>query len=200
MDRKYELLETGDCELFRIRALRDFGNVKAGDIGGLVESDMQLSHDGNCWIYDGAEVSEDAEVREDAVVCGAAVVHGHAVVCGNAVVHGRARVYGNAVVYEDAEVCEDARVYGHAEVCVAAEVHGHAVVCGNAKVYGDAKVHGNSKVCGNAIINCGEVGEKANIVFPMEKIDFDFSILPDNVQSIKIDGKSYEKRLTWVEV
>jgi len=74
------------------------------------------------------------------------------------------------------------------------------VVCGNAKVYGDAKVHGNSKVCGNAIINCGEVGEKANIVFPMEKIDFDFSILPDNVQSIKIDGKSYEKRLTWVEV
>jgi predicted acyltransferase (DUF342 family) len=224
MDRKYELLEVGDGELFRIRALRDFGDVKAGDMGGLVESDMQLSHDGNCWIYDGAVVHQDAKVYGDARVHRYARVYGNARIYGYARVHGEAKVYGTAEVYGVAEVYGYARVYGEAKVYGDAEVHGDAEVYGaaevhgNAKVYGEANVHEHAEVYGYAtvngharvkglarvnqdiIINCEEVGEKANTGLPMEKIDFDFSILPDNVQSIKIDGKSYEKRSTWVEV
>ena len=43
-DKKYELIPDGS--LFRLRALRDFGDVKKGDIGGLVESEENLSHNG----------------------------------------------------------------------------------------------------------------------------------------------------------
>lgn len=65
--KKYELLkdDTIDCEgitLYRIRALKEFGDVKAGDIGGYVESEDNLSHDGDCWIYDDAMVYANARI------------------------------------------------------------------------------------------------------------------------------------------
>ena len=43
--------------LFRIVALRDFSDVKKGDVGGWVESEKNLSHDGDCWISGDAMVS-----------------------------------------------------------------------------------------------------------------------------------------------
>lgn len=36
-----------DLAAYRIVALRDFGSVKAGDLGGFVESESNLSHDGD---------------------------------------------------------------------------------------------------------------------------------------------------------
>lgn len=51
MEKKYEFtgetLEYEGRTLHRIRALKDFGNVKAGDVGGWVETEANLSHDGN---------------------------------------------------------------------------------------------------------------------------------------------------------
>jgi hypothetical protein len=70
---KYELLrgkaiKAGVRKLFRIRALRDFGDVRAGDIGGYIESELNLSHDGNAWVFGNARVSGDAWVSGNA--CG----------------------------------------------------------------------------------------------------------------------------------
>ncbi len=55
--KKYEL--TAECKtldngtkLFRIKALRDFSNVKAGDLGGWVEKEGNLSQEGNAWWND----------------------------------------------------------------------------------------------------------------------------------------------------
>ena len=72
-------------KLFRIKALVSFGDVTAGDLGGYVEKEGNLSHDGNAWVYD------------------------------NAWVYGNAQVYGNAWVYDNAWVCGDAQVYGNAD-------------------------------------------------------------------------------------
>lgn len=51
MMKKYELtkefIEHCGRRLFRIRALIDFGNVKAGDLGGYVEKEENLSQEGN---------------------------------------------------------------------------------------------------------------------------------------------------------
>ena len=74
-------------KLFRIKALISFGNVNAGDLGGYVEKEENLSHEDNAWVY------------------------------GNAKVCGDAKVYGNAKVYDNAKVCGDAKVYGNAKVC-----------------------------------------------------------------------------------
>lgn len=43
-------------KLFRIKALIEFGNVKAGELGGFVEKEENLSQDGNAWVYDSARV------------------------------------------------------------------------------------------------------------------------------------------------
>ena len=89
--KKYRLTEettkVGNRTLYRIQALRDFGNVKEGDIGGYIESEKNLSQDGNAW------VSGDARV------------YGDACVYGNARVSGDARVYGNADIKTTGDIC-----------------------------------------------------------------------------------------------
>ena len=65
--KKYELLQDQTIEwcgrtLCRIRALRDFGDVHAGDVGGYIECERNLSQDGNAWVYDDARVCGDAWV------------------------------------------------------------------------------------------------------------------------------------------
>jgi hypothetical protein len=92
--KKYELT-TGTkvingVELHRIKALKSFGNVEKGELGGWVESEKNLSQYGNAW------VGEDAMVSDNATVCGNAIVYGNAKVGGNAWVFGNAKVFGNA--------------------------------------------------------------------------------------------------------
>lgn len=41
---------TNERTLYSIRALRDFGDVKAGDFGGWIESEDNLSQAGDCWV------------------------------------------------------------------------------------------------------------------------------------------------------
>ena len=49
-------------KLFRIRALVEFGDVEAGELGGYVEKESNLGHDDNAWVYDNALVCGDARV------------------------------------------------------------------------------------------------------------------------------------------
>ena len=150
MEKKYELIKTDTIcaygrTLFRVRYLCDIENiVAAGDIGGYIEGEYNLSQQGN------SVVLGDAEVYGNAKVCGDAKVYGNAKVCGDAMVFGNAKVYGNAKVFGDAMVFGNAKVYGNAKVFGDAEVCGDAEVYGNAKVCGDAEVYGNAEVCGDA--------------------------------------------------
>ena len=51
--KKYEFtnktIKIAGHTLHRIRAVRDFGDVKAGDLGGFIEKEDNLSHEGNVW-------------------------------------------------------------------------------------------------------------------------------------------------------
>ena len=89
--------------LYRIEALMDFSDVKAGDKGGFVQSENNLSQLGNAWVYG------DAKVYNNAWVYGNAKVYGKACVFGNAEVYGYAKVYDKACVYGNAEVRGDAK-------------------------------------------------------------------------------------------
>lgn len=185
--KKYELTQNvrkiGDTTLHQIKALKNFGYIKAGELGGYIEKENNLSQEGKAWVhkdamvYDAARVYEDASVSDDAMVAGCAEVYGNAKVYDNALVFGNARVYdgarvfGDAVVFGDARVFDsaqvftdarvhgDARVYGASEVCSEAEVYGDARVydlariCESAKVYGKAKVFGNAWVFGDANVS-----------------------------------------------
>lgn len=70
---KYEMLyedsiRIGSHTLYRIRALKDFGNVKTGDIGGYIEKEENLSQEGTCWVYGNAWVYDNAKVYGDAKI------------------------------------------------------------------------------------------------------------------------------------
>lgn len=83
MDKKYELTNETKVvcgvTLYRIKALRSFGNVMEGDLGGYIEKEDNLSHDGDAW------------------------VSGNARVFGNALVFGDARVFSNAKICSGAD-------------------------------------------------------------------------------------------------
>ena len=137
-------------KLFRIKALVEFGDVKAGELGGYVEKEENVSQDGNAWVSGDARVYGNAWVHGNAKVYDDAWVSDNAKVFDNAEVYGNARVYGDARVSGNARVSGDARVYGDAWACGNAWVRGNARVSGDARVYGDAWVSGNARVSGNA--------------------------------------------------
>lgn len=167
--RKYELLRKDNIEhegrtLYRIKALRDFVNVKAGDLGGYIQNEDNLSHDGNCWIYENAKVYDRAYVYNNAAVYGNASVYGRARVYNNARVYGYAKIYDSAIVREKAKVNEYAEIYGNAEIYEKAWVFDNVKVYDNAEIYGDAIVHHNATVYGRAkILDRATVGCSATI-------------------------------------
>ena len=180
MEKKYkltdEIIDFEGRKLHRIEALKDFSDVKKGDKGGFVESENNLSQDGDCWIhddamvyssakiYDNAMVYGNAKVCDNAIIYGDAKVFGNARVCDNAIIYGDARVFGNTIVYNKAKIFGSAKILDNVVVCNNAEIYDNAVICDdtmicdNAKVYGKAIVLGNSEICDDTII-CG----KANI-------------------------------------
>ena len=68
--KKYELtsetLQYAGHTLHRIKALKDFGSIKAGELGGWVEKEENLPQYGNAWVRGNAKVYGDARVCGDA--------------------------------------------------------------------------------------------------------------------------------------
>jgi hypothetical protein len=73
---KYEMIPEGG--MFRVKALKDFGAVRKGDLGGLIEKEENLSQNGSAWVSGNAEVHGDAQVHGEAQVYGSAQVYGYA--------------------------------------------------------------------------------------------------------------------------
>ena len=108
--KKYELQPTdlttpNGKPMFQVVALRDFGSVLKGDKGGYVESEDNLSHDGDCWVFGNAQVAGDAWVSGNARVSGDAWVFGNSWVSGNSWVEGNSQVYGAECNHDNCPKC-----------------------------------------------------------------------------------------------
>lgn len=169
MSKKYEF--TGETRQFdedtllkRIRRLSD------GLIGGWIESEENLSHEGTCFVYDDAMVfesgfvSDSAKVFGDASVSGSARISDNAGVFDDAVVSEGASVSGNATVFGQAIATDDAKIYGRAKIYGLASVSGHAMVSEWAQVSGTAKVLESAKIFGNASVSDSAVASGTTIV------------------------------------
>ena len=179
VEKKYELaMDEAACVMFgkkhyRIRALRDIPvhGIPAGRVGGFVESEKNLSQEGDCWVAHDALVTGDACVTDNAVVSGRATVmeqakiqkdaqvSGYVVVTGNAVVGEHALVTGNAVVMDEAKVLSTAYICGDAQVCGKSKI-GNATVKDRAVVmdsfvWGEAHISGDAVVVNNARLHNG---------------------------------------------
>lgn len=157
---KFELLPgaitvPGEPPLFRIRALRSFGRVRAGEHGGLVRNEKNLSHVGHCWIgpnakaVDESRVSGDAQLRDYATACGSASVKGRAVLCDH------------FIVSEHALACGDFTGAGHARLAQYATGEGSAtlqdwaIAAGNSVLRHNALVGGHSYVADSTVLGSG---------------------------------------------
>ena len=161
--KKFELLpnefiKKGDKIFYRIKALKSFGDVNVGDIGGYVENEYNLSHSGNCWIYDNAKVSGAAYVQDNAKVCGSADVFGNAKINHYAIVAGKAMVFDYAVITDYAIVTDKAKVCDASRVSDDSRIHGDVVLMG-AQTFKNADV---SSIFDYMVID--NVGERLNTI------------------------------------
>ena len=145
-DLKYELVEEASNELlrapaleslirYRPRALRDIPEhgIAAGDLGGKIAGEHNLSQSGASWITFQAEVSGNARVEDDALVSGRAKLQQYAIARDRAVVTDRAGLYqraiasgsshvgGSTMLSGDIELTNNVRSDGHAAIIVSPE-------------------------------------------------------------------------------
>lgn len=202
--KKYELDKSTKITInhlphYRIKALKDFADVKAGDLGGYIQSEANLSQDGNCWVYDDAIISGNARVVDNAVIKDKATIDHNAIVKNNAIVKDfatiklNATVAGNATVSDHAVVSYDAlcdmyaNISNNTHICHNAHVSGHARISGKALILNKATIKDhatitdNASVTNNAIV-CGQalVKDKA-MVLHYSVIGDDATILNDSV-------------------
>lgn len=140
---KYKLIPSTrvvhDVKLQQLVYIKPNGLVPVGVRGGYVESENNLSQDGNCWIMDNA-------------CC-----------IGEAVVSGNAKVKGSAIVSERAIVTDSATVSDNAEIANLSIIGGNCVVSDNAFVRGKSKLSGHAKAINNTILVSTTIGDSVVI-------------------------------------
>ena len=158
-NQKYEITDIVHATypfLHRIRALRDIGkNVKAGDLGGFVESESNLAvaPEDTAWIFD------------DAIACGSAYVDQGSILHDNAIACDRAYISHSSVLSSSTRAEDDAylrgavmngsaRVSGCAQIISVPGRFGTPLLSGHCQVYGI--VRGDVRVTGTAVILPGE--------------------------------------------
>lgn len=109
--------------LQRIVSLKDLENgIRVGQLGGFIESEDNLSHQGSCWVGDDAtvwgnakvsqfaQVYGDAEVRDDCLVLGFAHVYGNVTIKGDSIIKDFSRVSGSAIVFGRSKIEGDTKI------------------------------------------------------------------------------------------
>ena len=156
-------------KVHRIQALRSFGNVEEGTIGGFVEEDDNLSHDGLCWIADDAmalgrsQVSGDAQLRDRARLGEWAMITDQCVVQDDARLRDFSFGYGNAVIGAQSVLADVVTVCGNAVVLCRPRfsvsgktrlpnLRGHAMIRDDARLEGSICVQDNATVGDHAIV------------------------------------------------
>ena len=134
-DKKYVILagehpnmKYSSDKYMRIKAVKDFGNIKKGTLGGYIEKESNLSQTGNAWVG----CDNPANTKTCALVSGNAKVYDNALVSGGGATDygGKEDGYGGRT-----RVMNDAQIYGNAKV-----LNGSSIYAG--KVYGSAIFHG----------------------------------------------------------
>ena len=125
--------------LCQIRALRDFEDVHAGDLGGYVGSEANLDQKGTCWIYPGSAVMGSARVTEAAKVSGESVIRDRALVGGSATVY-ICTIMDDAMVNGSAELryctLKDGACMTDQTKAQQAEIKGNAHISGEVQLWG----------------------------------------------------------------
>lgn len=169
--KKYSLIESDRSneqqKLYQIKALKTFTTsndtkVKEGDLGGFISGEHNLSHEGNCWVANNAEVWDQACVSENAYLGGFSSLSDQVQLYGNAKVirgksSGNVKIYDNAKVAVKGRIEDEVEIFGNAVVASKeTEISGSVKIFGNAHIgvspRGDIRISEQAKIYGNAQI------------------------------------------------
>jgi len=156
---KYEITDIAHEKypfLHRIRALRDVGKeVKAGDLGGFVECESNLSFEAGdeAWIFDDAICAGEGFVDKGSRLFGCAVVCGHGYVSQDSAMSAHSRVEDDAYI-RCADLCGHARVSGQGMVLASPDSGARPILSEHCAVYGT--VQGDIHIMGTAVVISGE--------------------------------------------
>lgn len=60
--------------LRQVRAIQDFGEIKAGDVGGFIQHEHNLSQSGLCWLDKDSICYGDSKITSDAFVANSTII------------------------------------------------------------------------------------------------------------------------------
>lgn len=174
MKRKYEILKDQSITLnghtlYRIKLLKAVCNISPGILGGFIESEDNLSQEGDCWVAEEAAVYGHSIVIENAWVGGSARIHGHSIIRENCLITG-------SPIIINSEIKGDSIVRGEA-IIENSVLQDCALVKGNAELY-HANIFGRSIVKDFAIVT--NVAIKGNACISGKvciKKDLDYTVI-----------------------
>ena len=113
--KKYEITDIAhpdNSTLYGIKALIDIPGrgVKAGDLGGYIQSENNLSQNGDCWVdgngsvFDNGRVIGNGKVTDNGWVAGYGRVTDNGLVTDNGCVAGYGRVFGDAMIKKPSDI------------------------------------------------------------------------------------------------
>lgn len=147
VENDFKKLTINEKIVHRIIALKDFSDVKKGDLGGYIESEKNLSQCDSSWVYSDAVVCDNARVIHNAVVCG------YAMVMNNTVVGENACVMGNCLIRDNAVISGGSVVSGNAIICDNVICDESTTVNCNAVIKGTIALRGECKISGNIVLD-----------------------------------------------
>lgn len=152
-------------DMYRVIALRDIPRhgITAGQVGGYVESQLNLNQEGDAWVGDDACIVGKARAKDNSLVSGNALVEGtaevsklHSWVGGSAQVKDNAHVVGEEFIISDnSQILDSAYV----EDCYLSE---NVIVSGKSVLY-DATLLGESMVKDKAEVRDSTLRDSAVI-------------------------------------
>ena len=166
-NRKYEItditMEFEERTLYRIRALKNFRNVKAGDLGGWVSGKHNLSQEGDCWIYDEAKCMDNARMYHNsamynnAVMCDFSEMHGCSEMHNYSAMLDNSRMYNCSAMYDNSRMYNDSKMYNNSRMFDNSAMYNNAVMLDNSKMfensrmYRDSRLKNKEKLCGKLV-------------------------------------------------
>ena len=127
-NKKFELsnitMEYKGRTLYRIKATKDFSDVKKGDLGGWVQYEENLSQQGICWIYDDAKCMDNSRVTEDSIMRDFAEMYD----CS--------KMHDCSQMFDHSEMHYCSEMHDYSQMHDFSEMHGNSMLKDKEKLYG----------------------------------------------------------------
>ena len=140
-NRKYELtniiMEFHGRILYRIRALKDFSDVKKGDLGGWVSNENNLSQEGYCWIYNEAKCMDNARMYDNSTMHDYSRMYDYSIMRGNGEMYGHSEMFNYSEMYDYSIMHDNSIMYDYSEMHDHSRMYGDSILKDEEKLYGE---------------------------------------------------------------